>query len=99
MEGGIRVPAFFQWIGTIPQGATTNTWGGNTDILPTILDAAGIKRHPDIKLDGVSLMPTLLKALSHKSDQHHKHHKHHHKALNDSSLQVRSISALNPEGI
>ena len=58
-EGGIRVPAIFQWIGTIPQGEKLNTFAVSTDLYPTFLDAAGIKAPSTARLDGMSLLPLL----------------------------------------
>ncbi|KAA3639745.1 MAG: aryl-sulfate sulfohydrolase [Bacteroidetes bacterium] len=52
-EGGIRVPFFFYWPEKIPSKTATDIPITNLDILPTILEAAGIKY--DQKLDGESL--------------------------------------------
>ena len=65
-EGGIRVPAIWQWVGVIPKGRVINTFGMSTDILPTFLDAAGIPPPSHMRLDGVSLLPDLLR--SHSTD-------------------------------
>jgi arylsulfatase A-like enzyme len=59
-EGGIRVPAIFQWIGTIPGGRIIDNFGITTDLLPTFLDAARIKPPSNIYLDGISLLPELI---------------------------------------
>ena len=37
MEGGIRVPAFFQWVGKIPANKVSTVFGGTVDLLPTFL--------------------------------------------------------------
>lgn len=58
-EGGIRVPAFWQWKGVIPANSTVTHWGANTDLLPTFLDAANIPKPSSVLLDGVSLLPVL----------------------------------------
>lgn len=55
-EGGVRVPAFWQWRGHWPGGQTFNTTSHVIDVAPTILDAAGI-RGPET--DGVSLAAQL----------------------------------------
>eukprot|EP01038_Epipyxis_sp_PR26KG_P004542 gene4542-6412_t len=59
-EGGIRVPAIFQWIGTIPGGRNISTFGVSTDLLPTFLDAAGVIPPTHVRLDGMSLLPELI---------------------------------------
>ena len=59
-EGGIRVPAIFQWVGTIPAGRIINNFGITTDLLPTFLDAARIVPLKNIPLDGLSLLPELI---------------------------------------
>jgi len=41
-EGGIHVPAFFSWPGHIPQGAVNDHPVTVMDVLPTVLDVAGI---------------------------------------------------------
>lgn len=60
-ENGIRVPCLIRWPGKIPPGVRSQL-GGAEDILPTLLNLAGIdsgivKHHP---FTGVSLRPVLL---------------------------------------
>lgn len=59
-EGGIRVPAIFQWVGTIPKGRNISTFGVSTDLFPTFLDATGVKPPSNLRLDGMSLLPELI---------------------------------------
>ncbi len=40
---GIRVPAIVQWPGKIPAESQSDVWMAQTDLLPTFLDAAGVK--------------------------------------------------------
>jgi arylsulfatase A len=63
-EGGIRVPAIAQWIGTFPAGGIVNTMSVNTDLLPTFADAAGIAIPDRYHLDGISILPELLNAIN-----------------------------------
>ncbi|GAB4153047.1 MAG: hypothetical protein Tsb009_29260 [Planctomycetaceae bacterium] len=56
-EGGLKVPAAFVWPGKIQSGTQTSFRAMSMDILPTVLQAAGVKL-PD-NLDGKSLLPTL----------------------------------------
>jgi uncharacterized sulfatase len=65
-EGGIRVPAIFQWKDTIPAGRKISMFGMSTDLYPTFLDAAGISLPQSIKLDGMSILPELTGSSSKK---------------------------------
>ena len=58
-EGGIHVPFFVQWKGTIPAGETYDKPVISLDILPTAVAAAGGQIEPDWHLDGVNLLPYL----------------------------------------
>jgi arylsulfatase A-like enzyme len=52
----IRVPAFVRWPGHVPPNSKSARFSMNVDLLPTVLDAAGIDlpvRHP---LDGYDLL-------------------------------------------
>lgn len=57
--GGIKVPLFFYWPAGIKNPANKEQLVSTLDILPTIIDAAGIEV-PD-SIDGKSLLPALLK--------------------------------------
>jgi len=57
-EGGIRVPFYLRWPGKLPP-KVVETIGANVDVLPTLLDLAGLKLPPGLALDGVSLAPVL----------------------------------------
>ena len=59
MEGGIRVPAIWQWKGTIPANTSTSIFGMSTDIYPTMLHAANLRMPPHVRIDGVSFLPVL----------------------------------------
>ena len=56
-DAGIRVPFYVQWPGVIPAEQTTATMGTIIDILPTVLDVAGVDAPDDLKIDGQSLLP------------------------------------------
>lgn len=58
-EGGVRVPYFVRWTGTLPAGQTYDRPVSTLDILPTALAAAGVKPPADRPLDGVDLVPFL----------------------------------------
>lgn len=56
-EGGLRVPAIWQWPGHIEPGIKIADFGVGVDIYPTFLEAAGVKKPEHVKLDGLSLLP------------------------------------------
>ena len=60
-EGGIRVPGIVRWPGRIPSGATSSTPVNGTDFLPTVCALAGLDVPNDRPIDGVDLLPALLR--------------------------------------
>ena len=58
-EGGIRSPFFVQWPERLQAGHVSDIPSAHIDVLPTLLDAAGIVKPPDLKLDGRSMLPFL----------------------------------------
>jgi arylsulfatase A-like enzyme len=58
-EGGIRVPAFVRWTGTIKPGIISKQVVVTMDWTATILSAGGVKPQQDFPLDGIDLMPVL----------------------------------------
>lgn len=59
-EGGIRVPFIVSWPARLAAGGTCNVPVWSTDILPTVLAAAGIDPLPGSKpLDGKDMLPVL----------------------------------------
>jgi arylsulfatase A-like enzyme len=56
-EGGTRVPMLWRWPGVVPGGQVLATPVVNTDVLPTLLELAGLGVPPD--LDGHSLAALL----------------------------------------
>jgi len=56
-EGGIRVPFIVRWPGTVHPGSHTDFNGAFWDIMPTLVDIAGLDR-PHYT-DGLSFLPTL----------------------------------------
>ncbi len=59
-EGGHRVPAIAYWPGRIKAGMTTDQLAIGMDLMPTMLDLAGVAPPTQRPLDGVSLKPVLL---------------------------------------
>lgn len=58
-EGGVREPLLVSWPGVAPAGATCSEPVTSPDLLPTILDMAGLALPPGRQVDGVSLTPLL----------------------------------------
>jgi arylsulfatase A-like enzyme len=58
-EGGIRVPGAISWPGVIPAGKTYDEPVASMDIMPTILEAAGVPLPKDQPTDGLSLLKQL----------------------------------------
>lgn len=56
-EGGIHVPYFMRWPGTIPAGTRVNDPVHHFDIYATAADAGGASIPGDRVVDGVSLLP------------------------------------------
>lgn len=57
-DGGIRVPFFLRWTGHI-EPRIVSPIGANVDILPTLLDLAGVAPTAGVRLDGISLAGVL----------------------------------------
>lgn len=58
-EGGIRVPFLARWPGRIPAGVVRHTPAITMDILPTVLEAAGVKPAAGHEIHGTSILPLL----------------------------------------
>jgi arylsulfatase A-like enzyme len=58
-EGGLRVPAVLEWPAVLKAPAATDMPCITSDILPTVLAAAGVEHPTDYPLDGTSLLPLL----------------------------------------
>ncbi len=56
-EGGVRVPFIVQWPGIVKPGSTTDHVSAFWDVMPSLLDIAGVKCSQ--KTDGISFYPTL----------------------------------------
>lgn len=58
-EGGVRSPLLVRWPGTIAPGTNVKAIAGAIDLMPTLLDLAGVDRVGTKPLDGASLAPLL----------------------------------------
>lgn len=58
-EGGIRVPAVMRWPGQIKAGSRTDAFLSVLDLMPTLIEAAGLLGEAPENLDGVNRWPAL----------------------------------------
>lgn len=58
-EGGMRVPCFISWPGHIESGTVIEQISAHIDILPTLVELAGVPMIDTLPLDGTSLVPLL----------------------------------------
>jgi hypothetical protein len=59
-EGGIRMPTVLEWPKQIGRNFNLTDWPAvSNDILPTVMDALGVKSTTNWPLDGISLLPLL----------------------------------------
>ena len=58
-EGGHRVPCIASWPGNVAPGSRTDQLSISLDVMPTLLDAAGVSASRERPLDGKSLLPVL----------------------------------------
>ena len=59
-DGGLRVPMIARWPGKIKQGVVNEAVWSFADVLPTLAAIGGAKLADSPKLDGVSVLPSLL---------------------------------------
>ena len=58
-EGGVRVPAIIKWPNGFKGSKTINQVMGFVDIMPTLMEIAGIKGKPENQYDGISMFSIL----------------------------------------
>jgi arylsulfatase A-like enzyme len=58
-EGGIRSPFFVRWPARLQAGSRSDRIAAHIDVLPTLLEAAGVPVPDHLRLDGRSLLPLL----------------------------------------
>ena len=68
-EGGIRAPFFMHWPARLKAGTRSDRIAAHIDVLPTLLNAAGVEPPGDLKLDGRNLLPLLGKEHSNWPDR------------------------------
>ncbi|MES2375394.1 MAG: arylsulfatase [Bacteroidota bacterium] len=58
-EGGVRAPAIIRWPAGFKGGRSSDQLMGYIDVMPTLLDIAGVDRKPIKRFDGISVLPAL----------------------------------------
>lgn len=69
-EGGVRSPFFVQWPSRLTAGHSSDIPSAHIDVLPTLLDAAGIAKPKSLNLDGRSMLPFLEGEPIHSKERH-----------------------------
>lgn len=64
-EAGTHVPLIAHWPGTVEAGSVSGDLVGFTDVLPTLVEAAGAELPADFVADGTSFYPTLTTGAPH----------------------------------
>jgi len=57
-NGGLQVPCFWRWPKRFPANTAIDRIANPIDVMPTLLDAAGVAL-PSVRIDGISLLPLL----------------------------------------
>lgn len=58
-EGGVRAPAIIRWPDGFKEPRVVNQVMGFVDVMPTLLEIAGVTEAPQKRLDGISMVPVL----------------------------------------
>ena len=75
-EGGLRIPAMVRWPGTIEAGSISEEMIISTDMYPTVAELAGIA--VDHEIEGLSLVPHLLRSETLQRETLYWHYPHYH---------------------
>jgi arylsulfatase A len=77
-EGGIRVPLIIRWPGVVKPGVTCSVPVISTDFFPTFREILETKNAPEGPIDGVSLLPLLMRTGSLNRPAIYWHYPHYH---------------------
>ncbi len=56
-EGGVHVPCFVRWPGSLPADRDVEPIAAHIDLTPSLLDACAVDKPANLKMDGRSLLP------------------------------------------
>ncbi len=59
-DGGVRVPCFIQWKGTLPEDRVVSSMTAHIDLLPTLTSLMGVEFNPQREIHGVDLVPRIM---------------------------------------
>ncbi|QDU64237.1 Arylsulfatase [Planctomycetes bacterium Pan216] len=93
-EGGIRVPLLVDWKGHIPAGSESRVPVSTVDLLPTIVDLAGVPKPERPHVDGVSLVPILEGGKSLDRAAIYWHYPHYHHSTPASAIRAGDYKLL-----
>ena len=96
-EGGIRVPAMIEWPNRFPEHQSNSVPCTTSDILPTLLEVAGVEPDSRYPLDGQSLLP-LLDGKDHPRDRGLGFWVHPTPGIRTPSQEILSALKLEQEG-
>ena len=68
-EGGVKSPFFIKWPKKISSGTISNQLMGSVDVLPTLINLAGITLEDSLDIDGIDLSTHLLDKKSYPIDR------------------------------
>ena len=69
LEGGIHTCFYARWPKVLKAGTTSDRISAHIDIMPTLLEAAGVAAPENVKFDGVSVLPLLKGMGGHWDDE------------------------------
>lgn len=58
-DNGLRVPFLIRWPGQFEAGRKSDILAGHLDVMPTVLEAAGVDMPKDRAIDGISMLSNL----------------------------------------
>ena len=88
-EGGIRVPFIVKWNGKVEPNTLTDEIVCSVDFFPTLIKAAGITKKYE-NIDGVNLLPTLIRDQKLSRETIYWHYPHYHSAGEGPCGAIRS---------
>jgi len=89
-EGGIREPMIIKWPGVVRPGGVCSEPVTSTDFYPTMLQMAGLPLRPKQHVDGLSMVPLLMRTGKLRREAIYWHYPHYHGSGNKPSGAIRA---------